>query len=164
MTFPCVMKVMRISLNICISLNFSSFLSLHFAAFLYISLHFTAFLCISLHFSAFLRILHSIFQDNLTERTIVLWPQSFNPPLLKDLQNPSGGIHSVDPPLANMQPEQPPKMELFALRTIFWNKFLPFLKQIWYFLLYCTVLQPVPKYGFFKTSLDPLNTACELVK
>ena len=24
--------------------------------------------------------------------------------------------------------------------------------------------QPVPKYGFFKKSLDPLNTACVMVK
>ena len=39
MTFPCVMKVMRISLHICISL--------HFFACLYISLHFSAFLCTS---------------------------------------------------------------------------------------------------------------------
>ena len=62
MTFPCfmkvtkVMKVMRISLHICISLHFFSFLyiSLHFSSFLYISLHFSTFLCISLYFSEFI--------------------------------------------------------------------------------------------------------------
>ena len=48
MTFPCVMKVMRISLHICTSL--------HFSAFLCISIHFSAFQCISLNFSAFLYI------------------------------------------------------------------------------------------------------------
>ena len=87
MTFPCVMKVIRISLHIGISLQFSSFLCiicislcfsaflcisqhlssflniyLHFSVFLCISLHFTAFLCISLHFSAFLCILHLNFR------------------------------------------------------------------------------------------------------
>ena len=56
MTFPCVMKVVRISLHICISLHLSSFIiiPLHFSAFLCISLNFTAFFCISLHFSALL--------------------------------------------------------------------------------------------------------------
>ena len=62
MTFQCVMKVtkvmkfMRISLNICISLHISEFLCLflNFAAFLFISPHFPAFLCISLYFSVFL--------------------------------------------------------------------------------------------------------------
>ena len=70
MTFPCVMKVikimkvMRISLHICISLHFppslhfSTFLciSLQCSAFLYTSLRFYAFLCIFLHFSSFLYI------------------------------------------------------------------------------------------------------------
>ena len=78
MTFSCaikVMKVMRISLHICISMHVSKFLciSLHFTSFLCIFLHFSAFLWIFLHFSAFLCILHLMFWDNLTERTVVLW-------------------------------------------------------------------------------------------
>ena len=60
MTFPCVMKVMtakRISVFLCISLHFSTFLfiylhfscnSLHFSEFI---THFSAFICVSLHFS-----------------------------------------------------------------------------------------------------------------
>ena len=64
-TFRCVMKAMRVSLHIFISLYFSAFLfismhvsaflciSRHFSAFLYISQHFFEFLCISLHFTAF---------------------------------------------------------------------------------------------------------------
>ena len=62
MTFPCVMKVimvmkvMRISPHICISLHLSAFLyiSLHFSTFLCLSLPFYAPLCIHLHFAAFL--------------------------------------------------------------------------------------------------------------
>ena len=95
MTFPCVMKdisaYLHFSAFLFISLHFSTFLSissflyisLHFSAMFSVSLHFTAFLCISLHFSAFLFIsLHIsaflcissfIFQDNLMERTVVLW-------------------------------------------------------------------------------------------
>ena len=73
-TFRCVMKAMRVSLHIfislyfsaflCISLHFSSFLcmSLHFSAFHGITLHFSTFLCISLNFFAFLCIsLHFMF-------------------------------------------------------------------------------------------------------
>ena len=61
--------------DICISLTFSDFLCifLHISAFLYISLHFFTFLYISLHFSTFIYILHFLFKDNLTERTVVLW-------------------------------------------------------------------------------------------
>ena len=71
-TFPYVMKIMRISLHICISLHFSSFLciSLHFSAFLWICLHlseFLWFLYISLHFTCYL----------LTERTVVPWTPFF---------------------------------------------------------------------------------------
>ena len=56
MTFPCVMKVMkvmRINLHICISLHLYSFLCIawHFSALRCISLHFSAFQWISRHFS-----------------------------------------------------------------------------------------------------------------
>ena len=61
MTFPCVMKVMkvmRINLHICISLHLYSFLCIawHFSALRCITLHFSAFLCISMNFSAFLNL------------------------------------------------------------------------------------------------------------
>ena len=58
-----------------ISLHFYAFF--YFSSFLLISLEFCSILFISLHFSAFLCILHFIFQDNLTERTVVLWTPFF---------------------------------------------------------------------------------------
>ena len=86
---------LHFSESLCISLHFSESLalhSLHFSSFLYMSLHFSGFIFISpyfsavlwicLHFSAFHCILHFIFQDNLTECTVVLC----TPFLLSSLQ------------------------------------------------------------------------------